>query len=424
MANHNLPTQSSTYTNFVTELDGRLDDLAVGLDPARTTMTNLPTNSVGWSSAGNKWQRWTGSAWADLATTYAISINGNAATATTLQTARTINGVSFNGSANINVPTQNSITFSNTGGAAVGTTFNGSTARTISFATVGAPSTTGSGASGTWGISITGSATNITGVAAISNGGTGASTAAAARTNLGLNIGTDVLAPNGNASNLTNINASSISTGVVPVARLGTGTPTIDTYLRGDGIWADTSDPVLQALTRYTRLPLDLNVGGGGAIWNTELTGLNVRNRLYTSIYATQTEYIPPSGKNPGYYYTYGSFIKNAQLSVSNLSTSKTLRINVVSGIYDGTDDTSRWVVYVGGSVSNSYTHSGGEVHYDSGWASRSGTFATPVLNTVTTSLDILPNSTILLTLYGGAGTGSGTDRVLPYLNVSFNSWV
>ncbi len=159
MANHNLPTQSSTYVNFVTELDARFDDLCLGLDPARTTMTNLPTNSVGWSSAGNKWQRWTGSAWTDLATTYAISISGNSATAAQLQTARTINGVSFNGSANITVNTVQSITFNNGGtGAASGTTFNGSTARTISYNSIGAPSITGDGASGSWGISITGNA--------------------------------------------------------------------------------------------------------------------------------------------------------------------------------------------------------------------------------------------------------------------------
>ncbi|EKC76633.1 hypothetical protein OBE_00743, partial [human gut metagenome] len=38
------------------------------------------------------------------ATTFAGALSGNAKTATTLQTARTINGVSFNGSANIIIP--------------------------------------------------------------------------------------------------------------------------------------------------------------------------------------------------------------------------------------------------------------------------------------------------------------------------------
>lgn len=163
MANHNLPTQTSNYTAVLTELDARLDDLALGLDPARTTMTNLPTNSVGWSSSGNKWQRWNGTAWVDLTTTYSISIAGNAATASTLQTARTINGVSFNGSANITVPTSNSITFNNAGsGVASGTTFNGNTAITVSYNTIGAPSVSGANATGTWGISISGNAATVT----------------------------------------------------------------------------------------------------------------------------------------------------------------------------------------------------------------------------------------------------------------------
>jgi hypothetical protein len=50
--------------------------------------------------------------------TWAISITGNAATATTLQTARTIGGISFNGSANINLPGVNTAGNQNTSGNA------------------------------------------------------------------------------------------------------------------------------------------------------------------------------------------------------------------------------------------------------------------------------------------------------------------
>ena len=55
------------------------------------------------------------------------SISGNAGTATTLQTARTIGGVSFNGSANINLPGVNTAGNQNTTGSAASLT----TARTI-----------------------------------------------------------------------------------------------------------------------------------------------------------------------------------------------------------------------------------------------------------------------------------------------------
>lgn len=198
MADHSKPVLTSAYADFVTELDGRFDDLAVGLDPAVTTATNVPTNSVRWSSAAAKWQKYNGSTWADLTALYAINISGNAATttngvvtsgayadpawitslagskiagniagnaatATTLATARTINGTSFNGSANISVNLSNNLTFNNGGsGSASGVNFNGGTATTISYNTVGAPSTGGAGASGTWGINISGNAATAT----------------------------------------------------------------------------------------------------------------------------------------------------------------------------------------------------------------------------------------------------------------------
>lgn len=76
MADHNKPTLSSTYSNFITEVDGRLDDIAVGLDPAVTTATNVPTNAIRWSSAAATWQKWNGTAWNSLASSYSINING------------------------------------------------------------------------------------------------------------------------------------------------------------------------------------------------------------------------------------------------------------------------------------------------------------------------------------------------------------
>lgn len=74
MADHLKPTTTSTYANFVTELKGRIDDVAKGLDPATTSPTNVPTGSVRWVSASKKWEKWNGTAWVDLADEYAINI--------------------------------------------------------------------------------------------------------------------------------------------------------------------------------------------------------------------------------------------------------------------------------------------------------------------------------------------------------------
>lgn len=64
------------------------------------------------------------------------NITGSAAS---LTTARNINGVAFNGTANININLNNSLTFNNSGtGAASGTTFSGASAATISYNTIGA----------------------------------------------------------------------------------------------------------------------------------------------------------------------------------------------------------------------------------------------------------------------------------------------
>jgi len=92
---------------------------------------------------------------------------GNAATASALETARTINGVSFDGTANITVTAA--------AGTLTGTELN-STVVTSSLTTVGTIDT------GTWNGSTI----------AVAYGGTGATTASAARNNLAVGDGTDI----------------------------------------------------------------------------------------------------------------------------------------------------------------------------------------------------------------------------------------
>ncbi|NDG64732.1 MAG: hypothetical protein EBY29_14920, partial [Planctomycetes bacterium] len=95
MADHSKPTTTSLYSAFVTELDARCDDLALQLDPALTTATNLITGSIRWTSASNKWQKWNGTTWVDLSSGYAIPINGASVAATTLSASSTVSGAGF-----------------------------------------------------------------------------------------------------------------------------------------------------------------------------------------------------------------------------------------------------------------------------------------------------------------------------------------
>lgn len=71
MANWSNPTLTSLYTNFVTEVKDRDTDLAVGFDGV--TATNLPTGTIRWNSSINRWQKWSGTAWGELAATYALT---------------------------------------------------------------------------------------------------------------------------------------------------------------------------------------------------------------------------------------------------------------------------------------------------------------------------------------------------------------
>jgi hypothetical protein len=82
MADHSKPVLTDNYTNVLDQVRGRFEDQAKGFDPANTTATNIPANSIRWTSASNKWQKWNGTSWVDLSSLYAINISGNAGTVT------------------------------------------------------------------------------------------------------------------------------------------------------------------------------------------------------------------------------------------------------------------------------------------------------------------------------------------------------
>ncbi len=78
MANWNNPTNSSLYTDYTTNLKDRDLDVAKMMDSAVVTVTNPTTDMKRWNSTNRYWEKWNGSTWTTLTSSYNISIDGTA----------------------------------------------------------------------------------------------------------------------------------------------------------------------------------------------------------------------------------------------------------------------------------------------------------------------------------------------------------
>ena len=218
-------------------------------------------------------------------------VTGNADTATTLATARTIGGVSFNGSANINLPGVNATGTQNTSGNAATATKFASSVNIGGVAFDGSASINLPGVNATGNQDTTGNAASFTVTAnnstdetvylLFADGATG-SQGAESDTGLTYNPSTGLLTStgfSGAGTSLTALNASNLSSGTVATARLGTGTASNSNFLRGDSTWQTIDLTALSAsnLTSGTvpdaRFPATLPAVSGA-----NLTALNASN--------------------------------------------------------------------------------------------------------------------------------------------------
>ena len=290
--------QGSYYTtyadnavaNLVASAPGTLDTLnelaaALGDDPNfATTVTNSIATKLALTGGTLSGDLNLGGNDIDNAGTITGALSGNATTATTLQTARTIGGVSFNGSANINLPGVNTLGNQNTTGSAAtlttartigGVSFDGSANINLpGVNTTGNQDTTGSAATLTTprdigGVSFDGSGNiDLPGVNYTGNQDTTGNAATATTLASGVLIGLsgDVTAngvefDGGLSITLT----TNIASGVVGATELNvTGNGTTAQFLRSDGdgsfTWATPTNTTYSAGTALDLVGTTFNV--------------------------------------------------------------------------------------------------------------------------------------------------------------------
>jgi hypothetical protein len=221
MANWNLPTITSGYIDFVTEMNNKIADAATLQLGAPT---NLPNQAIRYNRSINIFEEWDLTTWNPKV----IGITGGGTGSNNAAGSRTNLGLG-------SMATQNSNAVSITGGSITGVQYSGS--------------------------DIT------TGIIALSRGGTGASLALGASGQVMMSLSGQVNFADGD--NITKLNASNLVVGTIPDARLSTNVPfkhVINQFTRAQRISNAGGD--------WPRITLiDLTQGPDSKIWEINIVG-------------------------------------------------------------------------------------------------------------------------------------------------------